>query len=177
MMCRIAQESVALYATLKVDGAPGWYGVGGIEVATTEARMRSCSDGSGSRAPTGSRGRGALTPAETAEAIPLLDPRRSWGLPRALDGIAKAVRIATALARGAQANGAAFEGGVAVTGFDVRDGACTVFGRTGAMSSASASALRRDLGPDGRRIRRRPGPAGRGPAPAGLDRSDPRARG
>ena len=38
------------------------------------------------------------------------------------DGIAKAVRIATALARGAQANGAAFEGGVAVTGFDVREG-------------------------------------------------------
>ena len=39
MMCRIAQESVALYATLKVDGTC-WYGVGGIEVATTEARMR-----------------------------------------------------------------------------------------------------------------------------------------
>src|SRR4029453_1512708 len=38
------------------------------------------------------------------------------------DGIAKAVRIATALARGAEANGAAFEGGVAVTGFDVREG-------------------------------------------------------
>jgi hypothetical protein len=40
MMCRIAQESVALYATLDVDGELAWYGVGGIEVATTEARMQ-----------------------------------------------------------------------------------------------------------------------------------------
>ena len=39
MMCRIAQESVALYATLEHDGEPAWYGVGGIEVATSEARM------------------------------------------------------------------------------------------------------------------------------------------
>ena len=38
------------------------------------------------------------------------------------DGIAKAVTIATALARAAEAKGAAFEGGVTVTGFDVRDG-------------------------------------------------------
>ena len=37
-------------------------------------------------------------------------------------GIAKAVTIAAALARTAEAKGAAFEGGVTVTGFDVRDG-------------------------------------------------------
>ena len=41
MMCRITQESVVLYTTLDLDGEPAWYGVGGIEVATTEARMRS----------------------------------------------------------------------------------------------------------------------------------------
>src|ERR1051325_397372 len=34
-MCRIAQDTVALYASLGVDGEPAWYGVGGIEVATT----------------------------------------------------------------------------------------------------------------------------------------------
>src|SRR5207253_2391176 len=38
-MCRIAQDSVRLYAELDVDGEPCWYGVGGIEVATSEARM------------------------------------------------------------------------------------------------------------------------------------------
>ena len=40
MMCRIAQDSVALYATLDDDGEPCWFGVGGIEIATTEARMQ-----------------------------------------------------------------------------------------------------------------------------------------
>ena len=39
-MCRIAQDTVALYATLDLDGEPGWFGVGGIEVATTPERMR-----------------------------------------------------------------------------------------------------------------------------------------
>jgi glycine cleavage system aminomethyltransferase T/glycine/D-amino acid oxidase-like deaminating enzyme len=38
------------------------------------------------------------------------------------DGIAKGVRIAAALAHKASARGVSFEGGVTVTGFDVRDG-------------------------------------------------------
>src|SRR5512138_1773882 len=38
-MCRIAQDSVRLYSHLEVDGEPAWYGVGGIEVATTPERM------------------------------------------------------------------------------------------------------------------------------------------
>src|SRR5439155_26176174 len=37
-MCRIAQDTVALYAALEVDGEPGWYGVGSLEVATTPER-------------------------------------------------------------------------------------------------------------------------------------------
>ena len=39
-MCRVAQDTVALYASLDLDGEPGWYGVGGIEVATTPERMQ-----------------------------------------------------------------------------------------------------------------------------------------
>ena len=39
-MCRFAQDTVALYASLELDGEPGWYGVGGLEVATTPERMR-----------------------------------------------------------------------------------------------------------------------------------------
>ncbi len=38
-MCRIAQDSVALYDTLDVDGERAWYGVGGLELATTPERI------------------------------------------------------------------------------------------------------------------------------------------
>ena len=38
-MCRIAQDTVRLYDSLELDGEPGWYGVGGIEIATTPERM------------------------------------------------------------------------------------------------------------------------------------------
>ena len=38
LMCRVAQDTVALYSSL--DGEPCWYGVGGIEVATTSERMQ-----------------------------------------------------------------------------------------------------------------------------------------
>jgi len=39
-MCRIAQDSVALYAALRAGGEKVWYGVGGLEVATTVERMQ-----------------------------------------------------------------------------------------------------------------------------------------
>jgi len=123
MMCRIAQESVALYRTLDVDGDPGWYGVGGIEVATTAARMQELMRRLGFARSYGLEGAELLTPEETAQKIPLLDPSTILGAYHVpSDGIAKAVTIATALARTAEANGVAFEGGVTVTGFDVRDG-------------------------------------------------------
>src|SRR5438874_13547298 len=38
-MCRIAQDTVRLYDTLALGGEPTWFGVGGIEVATTPERM------------------------------------------------------------------------------------------------------------------------------------------
>src|SRR5437764_14673975 len=37
-MCRIAQDSVRLYAELALDGEPGRHGGGGIEAATSAAR-------------------------------------------------------------------------------------------------------------------------------------------
>ena len=37
-MTAFAQETVALYASLEEQGQPCWYGVGSLEVATTEAR-------------------------------------------------------------------------------------------------------------------------------------------
>src|SRR5262249_18453739 len=38
-MCRLARYSVELYRSLEVDGEPAWYGVGGVEVATTPERL------------------------------------------------------------------------------------------------------------------------------------------
>ncbi|MEX2406130.1 MAG: FAD-binding oxidoreductase, partial [Actinomycetota bacterium] len=122
-MCRIARDTVALYATLEDGGEPGWYGVGGIEVATTPERMRELKRRQGFASSYGLEGTELLTPAETAEKIPLLDPSAILGAYHVpSDGIAKGVRLAAALAQKAQAKGIAFEGGVTVTGFDIRDG-------------------------------------------------------
>jgi glycine cleavage system aminomethyltransferase T/glycine/D-amino acid oxidase-like deaminating enzyme len=122
-MCRIAQDTVALYSGLELDGEPGWYGVGGIEVATTPERMQELKRRQGFARSFGLEDTALITPEEAAERIPLLDPSTILGgylVPN--DGIAKAVRLATALAARAAERGVAFEGGVTVTGFDVQDG-------------------------------------------------------
>jgi glycine cleavage system aminomethyltransferase T/glycine/D-amino acid oxidase-like deaminating enzyme len=122
-MSRIAQDTVALYETLDVDGEPCWYGVGSIEVATSSARMRELTRRLGFGRSFGLEGGELLTPTEVAARIPLVNPAHILGgyfVPS--DGVAKGVRIVTALARRAEAKGVAFEGGVTVTGFDVRDG-------------------------------------------------------
>jgi dimethylglycine oxidase len=122
-MCRIAQDTVALYRSLDLDGQPCWYGVGGIEVATTPERMQELRRRQGFARSYSLADTELITPAETAERIPLLDPARILGaylVPT--DGIARAVRIVEALARDAAAKGVGFEFGVTVTGFDVRDG-------------------------------------------------------
>ncbi len=48
-MCRIAQDTVRLYGSLELDGEPCWYGVGGIEVATTPERMAGAAPAPGVR--------------------------------------------------------------------------------------------------------------------------------
>ena len=122
-MCRIAQDSVALYDALQLDGERVWYGVGGLEVATTPERMQELKRRQGFARSWGIEGTELLTPAEAAERSPLLDPSTILGaywVPT--DGAGKGVRIAEALARAASERGVTFEGGVTVTGFDVRDG-------------------------------------------------------
>src|SRR5262245_65280525 len=39
-VCRVAQDSVALYRTLSLDGQPCWHEVGSLEIATTPERSR-----------------------------------------------------------------------------------------------------------------------------------------
>ena len=122
-MCRLAQYSVELYAGLETEDGPAWYGVGGIEVATTPERLQELKRRRGFARAYGIEGTELLTPEETAERIPLVDPGHILGsylVPS--DGIAKGVRIAAALGARAQAKGVSFEGGVRLTGFDVRNG-------------------------------------------------------
>jgi len=122
-MCRIAQDSVALYDSLELDGERVWYGVGGLEVATTVERMQELRRRQGFARSYGIEGTELLSPAEAADRSPLLDPSSILGaywVPS--DGAGKGVKIVEALARKAQAAGVGFKGGVTVTGFDIRAG-------------------------------------------------------
>jgi dimethylglycine oxidase len=122
-MCRIAQDSVALYDSLDLDGEQVWYGVGGLEVATTVERMQELKRRQGFARSYGLEGTELLSRADAAERSPLLDPSSILGaywVPS--DGAGKGVKIVEALARKAQAAGIGFEGGVTVTGFDIRAG-------------------------------------------------------
>src|SRR6266545_5813301 len=123
--CRLAQDTVALYQTLSLDGDRVWYGVGSLEVATTPERLRELRRRLGWSRAYGIEGGELLTPAEAAEHVPLLDPGAVLGAYHVpSDGIARAVDIVTVLARRAAERGVRFEGGVTVTvtGFDVRGG-------------------------------------------------------
>jgi glycine cleavage system aminomethyltransferase T/glycine/D-amino acid oxidase-like deaminating enzyme len=123
LMCRVAQDSVALYRTLELDGEPCWYGVGSLEVATTTERSWELRRRLGWARSYGLEGGEIITPEQAAELVPLLDPATILGAYHVpSDGVAKAVRIVAALARAAGAKGVAFQGGVTVTGFDLRDG-------------------------------------------------------
>jgi glycine cleavage system aminomethyltransferase T/glycine/D-amino acid oxidase-like deaminating enzyme len=122
-MCRIAQDSVALYDSLELDGERVWYGVGGLELATTVERMEELKRRRGFALSYGIEGTELLSPREAAERSPLLDPATILGaywVPS--DGAGKGVKIAEALARRAGSADVAFEGGVTVTGFDIRGG-------------------------------------------------------
>jgi glycine cleavage system aminomethyltransferase T/glycine/D-amino acid oxidase-like deaminating enzyme len=122
-MCRLAQYAVDLYSGLETDEGPAWYGVGGIEVATTPERVEELKRRRGYALAYGIDGTELLTPEETAERIPILDPGHILGsyiVPS--DGIAEGVRVAAALAAKAKARGVMLEGGVRVTGFVIRDG-------------------------------------------------------
>ena len=122
-MCRIAQDSVALYDSLDVDGEPVWFGVGGLEVATTPERIEELKRRQGFARSWGLDDTELLSPEECEERSPLLDPSRVLGgywVPS--DGAGNGVKIVEALARRSRAAGVRFEGGVTVTGFDTTGG-------------------------------------------------------
>ena len=81
-MCRIAQDSVALYDTLDVDGERAWYGVGGLELATTPERIAELKRRQGFARSWGIDGTELLSPGRVRRAIAAARPlhRARWVL-------------------------------------------------------------------------------------------------
>ncbi|MGH2531756.1 MAG: GcvT family protein [Thermomicrobiales bacterium] len=118
----LAQWTVKTYLDLSADGEPCYFPVASVEVATTEARWADLHRKVGFAR---SWGLDAvlLSPTETAQQVPLIDPNQILGAIRVHgDGIARSVTLAGRLAHRAGALGVEFVGENAVTGFDIRDG-------------------------------------------------------
>ena len=122
MMTDFARYTVRFYGDLELDGQPCFYPVGGMEVAYTEGRWEDLKRKAGVAKSWGVEA-ALLTPREAKDKIPLLDAKKIHGayyVPG--DGIAKAVRAGEAMARAAEARGAAFFGHTRVTGLEVKNG-------------------------------------------------------
>jgi glycine cleavage system T protein len=116
-MTQMARWTAELLGGLALDGEPCWHPVGGIEVATTGERCAELERRWARAQGYGLTDAQLLSPAEAQERIPLLDPSAILGgLLVPSDGIAKAVRAAEVLGRGAAARA---YGGCEVTGFEV----------------------------------------------------------
>ncbi|MEX1020326.1 MAG: FAD-binding oxidoreductase, partial [Litorilinea sp.] len=123
-MCQLSQYTVALYNSLAWEGQPGFYPVGGIEVAYSAERWRDLHRKLGMARAWGIEDATLLSPQEVQARVPLLNPDVIHGgyfVPS--DGIAKAVRLCTAMCKAAeQAQSAVFYGNTTVTGFDIQQG-------------------------------------------------------
>src|SRR5262245_26241087 len=121
---RMIMYSSSLYAELRERTGldPGWRGVGGLRLATTAPRVEELRR-QVSSATTYGLEMSLLSPAETADMLPLLDVgdvlAAGW-LPG--DGFLRPEALAQALAAGATAMGVKFITGTAVTGVDVVGG-------------------------------------------------------
>jgi len=110
-MTEFASYTVRKLSGLTLDGQWCFRQVGGLEVATTEARWTDLKRKHGLATSWGVEG-ALLSPEECAALHPLLDPARLLGgLHVPTDGLAKAVRAVEAQARRAIERGARFLGG------------------------------------------------------------------
>ncbi|NJC72622.1 FAD-dependent oxidoreductase [Planosporangium thailandense] len=124
-MAAFATYTVQKLSSLTLDGTWCFQQIGGLEVATTEARWADLKRKSGLAASWGIEGT-LLSPEECATLHPLVDASRilgGWYVPS--DGLAKAPRAVEAQARRARARGATFQGDTTVTGIGQEDGRVT----------------------------------------------------
>ncbi len=97
-MTHMAQDSIALFKTLSVDGQPAYHQVGGIEVARDEPRWEELHRRLG-RARSYGVNASLLTPEEVKKRSPLINPDAILGaLSTPEDGIADGVVAAEAMA-------------------------------------------------------------------------------
>ena len=122
-MTEFAKYTVEKFSGLELDGQWCFRQVGGLEVATTEARLADLSRRHGYAQSWGLDGARLLDPEECVRISPLLDRDMVLGgylVPS--DGLAKAVRAAEAQARRAIEGGARVLGECTVTGIRIDDG-------------------------------------------------------
>lgn len=124
-MTELARYTGEKLLGLDVDGQWCFNPVGGLEVATTEARLADLHRKQGWATSWGVDGR-VIDPEECAKLHPLLDPARILGgLYVETDGLAKATRVVVALTRRAESRGAVFRGSTTVTGVEHSGGKVT----------------------------------------------------
>jgi dimethylglycine oxidase len=121
-MTELAKRSVALYAGLGERGAPCFYPVGSMEVATTPARLAELHRRRGFGKSWGLEG-AVLTAAEARARLPLLDESAILGAYHVpSDGIAKAVLACERMARAVEERGVTFAARTPAVAIDVQAG-------------------------------------------------------
>ncbi|ARF53968.1 GcvT family protein [Streptomyces gilvosporeus] len=124
-MTEFAAYTVRKFGSLAADGLPCFLPVGGLEVATTEARWADLHRKAGLAASWGVRG-ALLTPQQCTKLWPMLDGTRlHGGFHTPDDGLARAVPACRAQIARAESRGARFLDRHTVTGIDKADGRIT----------------------------------------------------
>jgi glycine cleavage system T protein len=123
-MASFAKYTVDLWGELTLDGEPCAKNVGSLEVAWTPERLADLKRKAGYGMSWGIEVH-VISAAEAREFIPMLSERIHGALYVPSDIQTKATRPAEAMAREAERNGAAFYGGVKVTGFRISNGRIT----------------------------------------------------
>ena len=121
MMTDFARYTVGLWGGLEVDGARCVNNVGSLEAAWTPERLADLHRKAGLGRSWGVEAH-VIGPDEARGMIPMLSDRVLGALYVPSDVHVRATLPAEAMARAAEGRGAAFFGGVKVTGFDVADG-------------------------------------------------------
>ncbi|MGW9431816.1 GcvT family protein [Streptomyces decoyicus] len=124
-MTEFAAYTVRKFGSLEVDGLPCFNPVGGLEVATTEARWADLHRKAGLAASWGVRGE-LLSAQQCKQLWPMLDETKLYGgFHTADDGLARAVLACRAQIARAESRGARFLDRHTVTGIEREDGRVT----------------------------------------------------
>ena len=120
-MAEFAKYSVDLYSHLEAGGAPCYYPVGGLEVASTKERFDDFKRRRGLALAYGIDAE-LIGPRELMDLVPIVSERVVGALYVPSDGIGKAVRAAESMARESQASGVVFYADTRLTDIEILGG-------------------------------------------------------